>query len=671
MVLVAHYLFKQSFNMRLAVVFALLFCVRLINAQDLDVPQVVEKILNQQDEEQRYEDLLNNLTDLSKTNPIKINGASKEDLEQLFFLSDKQIEEILYSQYIYGDFATPYQLQRVNGLDSTTIKLMNPFLSYQPSEQKSRYRIGSQILARSSSQLASNQTSNTNYLGDQTHNLLRIKVFDNKSNDFGLTLEKDPGESYFTNQGFLTDYYSFYFQTKSRGILKNLIVGDYNLSFGQGLVMGYGLMVGKSSNSLNIRAKNGGAFKHSSSAENGFLRGASAIFKHRNFENSSFISLRKLDAKIVFDSLKNSSFATTLYETGLHRTESELQYKEKLIELVYGTAFKASYTHISLETGLISTSYSYPFQASTELYRRFSTLPQSMYNVFFNGRGFYLSNQFFGEFALNQDGEKALTIGLISKPSEQASIAILFRSISKGYTAPRLNTFSESSSPQGETGVYVGAKMALWNRCTMNSSIDLFKYEWLKYGVDAPSKGYEWMVNLEQQLSSAASTEIRIKGSTKEMNSIGIDLPFRVLTEEHLHTLKAAVRYELLPNLEMRSSYDASFSKSELYSTSKGMVLSQDFRLSLFNGLLATTARVQLFDVDDYRSRIYLYEPDLLYCYSSHQFLGRGERVVGNFVLKPTDWATISFRIAQTRVIEPNSESSSIVDGRVQVVVKW
>ena len=118
--------------MRWLVLLFFLICFSPIFSQSADLQEVLKTLSQRYDESANYEDMAALLTDLY-SNPISINGDSREDLEQLFFLTDEQIENILYSHYMQGDFTSPYQLQRVDGLDSTTIRCMVPFISFAPS----------------------------------------------------------------------------------------------------------------------------------------------------------------------------------------------------------------------------------------------------------------------------------------------------------------------------------------------------------------------------------------------------------------------------------------------------------------------------------------------------------------------------------------------------------
>ena len=67
-------------------------------------------------EERDWQSQLEELQYLSE-HPINLNVATRGQLEQLPFLSDIQIENILAYVYIHGEMVTVYELQLVDEMD--------------------------------------------------------------------------------------------------------------------------------------------------------------------------------------------------------------------------------------------------------------------------------------------------------------------------------------------------------------------------------------------------------------------------------------------------------------------------------------------------------------------------------------------------------------------------
>ena len=85
-------------------------------------------------QEEEYE----RLSELA-AHPFNINTITKEELEQLPFLSDSLIEHILYYVYKYGPLLSLNELWGVEGMDWQTNRFLRDFIYIGPSG-KSDYR---------------------------------------------------------------------------------------------------------------------------------------------------------------------------------------------------------------------------------------------------------------------------------------------------------------------------------------------------------------------------------------------------------------------------------------------------------------------------------------------------------------------------------------------------
>lgn len=91
--------------------------------------EILENTAEMLDEEGDYSALIDQIADLIR-NPININSATREDLNRIFFLSDMQIEALLFQRYQNKAFYSIYELQAVEGLDRRTLEYMEPLISF-------------------------------------------------------------------------------------------------------------------------------------------------------------------------------------------------------------------------------------------------------------------------------------------------------------------------------------------------------------------------------------------------------------------------------------------------------------------------------------------------------------------------------------------------------------
>lgn len=74
-----------------------------------------------------WEENYHDLVELSE-HPFNINTITKEQLEQLPFLSDQLIENILYYIYKYGPMVDKNELLGVEGMDYRTRRFLENFI---------------------------------------------------------------------------------------------------------------------------------------------------------------------------------------------------------------------------------------------------------------------------------------------------------------------------------------------------------------------------------------------------------------------------------------------------------------------------------------------------------------------------------------------------------------
>src|SRR5919112_581502 len=107
--------------------------------------------------------------------------------------------------------------------------------------------------------------------------VVRYRVSHTRDFSLGFTAEKDAGEPLVWKPGkgrLGADFYSAHFVVQERGRLKTLALGDYQLQFGQGLLLSSGLQVGKGAETITtLRRSSVGVRAYSSLLENTFFRG--------------------------------------------------------------------------------------------------------------------------------------------------------------------------------------------------------------------------------------------------------------------------------------------------------------------------------------------------------------------------------------------------------------
>ena len=99
-----------------------------IETNNTEWMQYLEELADAEDRDPNdIEQLFDELSYLSD-HPLNLHTVTKQDLERLPFLSEIQIENILYYIYKYAPLVDCYELKNVEELDFQTITYLLPFV---------------------------------------------------------------------------------------------------------------------------------------------------------------------------------------------------------------------------------------------------------------------------------------------------------------------------------------------------------------------------------------------------------------------------------------------------------------------------------------------------------------------------------------------------------------
>ncbi|MCG8580450.1 MAG: helix-hairpin-helix domain-containing protein [Bacteroidales bacterium] len=635
------------------------FCLSgplFVNAQQTDdlqkmISDMLEMMADQQHENYDYEEVVNDLISLSQR-PVNLNSAEKEDLEQLFFLTDYQIENFLYYRYINGPLYSVYELQAVEQMDSLTITYLLPFVVIKPVEKKQKSRFYGNVLSRVQSSIQTplgykdkNDSTSAAYLGSKEKWLMRARFYCGSKIEAGLTIEKDQGEKAFPNYFPVADFTSGFIRiNQPLEFIDTWIIGDYRLSFGQGLGIWTDMAFSKSTGNAQLRRRPKGINSYTSVNESSFFRGTAARFSFGNCSVSPFVSYKKRDASFVNDTIDGLSISS-LQETGYHRTQSEVDNRLAINETIYG--LQAAYRHhlFHLDAGYVNWHIDRPIAKKNHLRDMYRFSGDKQETVWLSNAVFLNRLTLFGELAVQNHEHGGIYQGLTYNPGFDIAFSLAYRKYSKGYTAVLSNPFSESSSRGGESGVYTSLSISPLKRLSLRAFADLFSYEWLRYNVYRPSTGFEWFTQADYQINYFHSAYLRYKSTQKEINT-GEQVAMYEVISYQKDNLRLFYTFKPNDKWRFQTQVEQSFYK-EGRASSKGWMAFQD--LSFKSGKFTVGGRYIVFNIEDYNSRIYSYEPDVLYAFSIPAYMNKGTKVIFNKSIKPTKNLRIWGRLTHTQ----------------------
>ena len=626
----------------------------LAKAQDTPteaVESLLENILPAQYEEDvEVEQLYENLIQFYQE-PLNLNAASAEELRQFFFLTDRQINNIIRYRNYYGLFLTKYELAHVPAMDRESINKLLLFVEIRALESRNlaliqrlnkasnRYLIlrQSRILEQQKGFLLRDTLTDRQgynyYPGSADQLYVRMRISQPGSISVGFTMEKDAGESldwHPEQRKYGADFFSAHAQLENVGPFDQLIIGDFNLQAGQQLVFGSGLGLGKGAMTVrSVGRSQQGVRPYTSATESGFFRGLAASWKlplkNQPLKLTVFYSSAARHARLRYDSASGQTYFRTFDLTGLHRSPSEMQLRRQLREDVIGGNLHYSGSLQNLQAGInfMNSSLSVPRLPAGALYRvtEFRGDHHQMGSSYFSYQLGHWNT--FAELAYAGGQEWGMLAGVNGVLNSYLESVWLYRKYSAGFHNPYGNAFGESSLNRNEEGFYWGLQLEPLARLKVGAYYDMFRFGWLRFRVDAPSQGYEYLVRAHYQINRQTELTAQYRREQKGINVSADTLAFRVVRAGDRQNLMFNLDHRPNEALRLRTRIQSSdFLISD--SLSRGWVVAQDVSYTL--GRWKADARMALINTDDFLNRQYIYENDLLYTFSVPAYSGKGIR---------------------------------------------
>jgi len=628
--------------------------------------------LSESDEidENSLEQLFDDLSSLNE-HPINLKTATKADLERLPFLNPLQIENILYYVYQYkiDDIS---ELKNVEDLDFRTFNYLKPFVCIEKTEEQQPLKLKNLLkYNKQEATLRYNTTlqqkagylpfdpndptdrASKHYVGEPYYLSLRYSLR-YRDIQFGMAAEKDPGEAFWNSNHKGFDNYTFNFNLKNRGIIDDLHLGDYRLSFGQGLVLNTNFSMGKTTFITNIGQNSEGIKRHATTAETGYFRGAAVALKLGNTQTTIFGSHRNCDANT--DSATIKSFKTD----GYNRTTLDLEKRRTVEVNTFGGHFR--WRNEALNIGLTAVYYDFggkTLNPDPYAYNLFSLREKSFFNT---GINYAYQSKFIvfqGESAIDRNGKCATIHTLLFNPLSSIEWIVSYRRYARFYNAFYARAFAESSTVKGETGFYSGLKISPISKWELSAYIDRFRFPWLKYSINSPSDGSDCLVQLIYRPRSDTQFQARYKYKEKSKNAIQAGGNETLVLPYEQHRWRFRADYSLGKQWSMSSQVDVNRYVFQTIA-SLGRSLSQVFTWSHPKGHLRIDGCVGYFRTDDYNSRISLHEKNILYAFSFPTYYGEGFRLYSVVRWKISKALTAYFKIGNTRYFDRDTVGSDL-----------
>ncbi|HET6769251.1 MAG TPA: helix-hairpin-helix domain-containing protein, partial [Chitinophagaceae bacterium] len=633
-----------------------------IHAQETPVSTLEQQIENLTDVDQAEteDDSYQQQWERFRKHPLNLNTADETDLRELKILSGLQIANFILYRKLLGKFISVYELQAVPAWNIQIIKKLLPFITIEEPINmaevlKLRFKNGehgllfrySQVLEESNG--FEDTTNSSKYLGSPTKLFFRYRYQYRNLLQFGVLGEKDAGEQFLKgaqNKGF--DFYSFHLFTRKLGIVQSLALGDFTVNMGQGLIQWQSLAFRKSVDVPGIKRQSPVLRPYNSAGEFNFHRGAGITIQQGNVQATAFVSYRKLSANFVADTVSHEEYITSFLNSGYHRTESEIADRHKLGQMAFGGNLK--YKNDRWHTGVnaIVFNFSTPVQKRQEPYNlyAFGGGGWSNYSIDYS---YTLRNlHFFGEAAIDKNFNKALLNGLLISVDPKVDLSFQHRKIDPQYQSVNGNAVTENTYPTNETGLYSGISIRPVAAWRLDAYVDIYKFPWLKYLVDAPSRGKDFITQLTYIPNKEVEVYTRYRSETKQANQHNNSNATNHLVQLPRQNWRTQISFKINRSITVRNRTELLWYNKNGENEENGFLTFFDIIYKPMLRNYGGNIRLQYFETDEYNSRIYAYENDVLFYYSIPAFFNKGFRYYLNLHYDLSSNASIWLKWSQT-----------------------
>ncbi len=460
--------------------------------------------------------------------PVDLNKADAAMLVRLQYLSRLQIDNFLAYRDHLGLLTDLHELQAVPSWDLKTIENILPYVFISLPNQSQHFsrvsknsllvRYG-KTLQESKGYLIPDSSKASHYFGSPDKLFFRFKHFSSGHLQYGITGSKDAGEEFFIGSqpgGF--DFYSANVALKNMGIIKTLVVGDYSLNLGQGLIQWQTLGPKKGTEAINIERQSDIVKVYNSSGQSNFNRGAAITLRKYKFDITAFLSFKYLDANNKIDTLNGDEFVSSFKYSGYHRTQTEIKDRARLPLLSTGINLSYNKDQLHIAVNSLYDHFGALVKKSPELYNKYAFAGNDLLNNSIDWSFTSHNLHSFGEFVVDNGFSAAAIIGSIVAVSRKVDLSLCFRSISRSYHSFYSDAFTESGTPANETGLYAGIKINLTNKLILSGYLDFFSFPWLKYRIDQPSAGSDVLLYADYSVTKNFKWRSKFRNHVKPAN---------------------------------------------------------------------------------------------------------------------------------------------------------
>ena len=174
--------------------------------------------------------------------------------------------------------------------------------------------------------------------------------------------------------------------------------------------------------------------------------------------------------------------------------------------------------------------------------------------------------------------------------------------------------------------MYTGLKIKLNSAWSLSAYADVFQFPWMKYQVDAPSKGHEFLFQPTYKPNKVFEVYGRFRQQLRQKNSRFPDNTVTEIEDVLQRNYRINLSYTVNEFFTLKSRVEYVTIKRQSSEFEKGMLISQDIVYRPKSAPVDLALRYALFDTDSYDTRLYSFESNALYAFAIPAYYYQGSR---------------------------------------------
>lgn len=413
----------------------------------------------------------------------------------------------------------------------------------------------------------------------------------------GVLFSKDLGELY--KNSFYSGFINGNFNTFS------FVVGDFYAQSGLGNILWSQNTMGKGADVIGSAFQfDNSIYNYKSSSEFGFFRGLALSNKF----NLSSISSIDISAWASYTprsaTVSDNDTITSIYKTGLFRTESEITKQYSIIEKSAGGNIRFSQEEFNVGLSSLYLDYNkFVATASSKTIKGKNALLTTAYAML-PLSSFSLSAE------VSADGNQNMAYKFIGELKQNTfNLVIHGRSFAPGFRSPYGYMFGEQSNPANEYGIYAGLLYKGFHNVDIASYLDYYGSYEQTYYIPEPIKGLDIFTQTTFRLTAKRYLLFRFqyekKTDSKKINKE------KTVYRRSKYYLRAEYLFYPLDKLRLRFRSDFNLINFQKFLPNEtGIAGYLDCLYSLLDNF-SLSARFAYFSTESYESAIWQFEYSL------------------------------------------------------------